>query len=203
MAKIFQDILEKGKTNKRLVSDNMVREWYRKTALKARAGSRRIIRETARNDPQKVFDIVNRNNIGRLFLFEYDAKLKATLPYWDRFPIVFPFSIEKDGFKGLNLHYLPPILRARLMDAFHDITNNNKYDKTTKLKLSYELLKRSSNMRYFKPCIKHYLYSQLRTRLVMIPPEQWDIAIFMPLQQFQKANSRKVYADSRQIINKG
>ena len=44
---------------------------------------------------------------GEMYMFYYDAKHKDTLPYWDRFPLVFPFSKVKDGFLGLNLHYLP------------------------------------------------------------------------------------------------
>ena len=45
--------------------------------------------------------------IGKMYLFQYDAKHKKILPYWDRFPLIFPFDYAKDGFYGINLHYLP------------------------------------------------------------------------------------------------
>ena len=48
---------------------------------------------------------------GGLYLFQYDAKHKDTLPYWDKLPLVFPFRKVPDGFYGLNLHYLPYGLR--------------------------------------------------------------------------------------------
>ena len=51
---------------------------------------------------------------GHLYLFMYDPKLKKTLPYYDRFPLVFPYAKTPDGFIGLNMHYLPYGLRIRL-----------------------------------------------------------------------------------------
>ena len=47
----------------------------------------------------------------------YDAKHKATLPYYDGFPLILMLGPAKGGFMGLNLHYLPPVVRARLLDA--------------------------------------------------------------------------------------
>ena len=57
---------------------------------------------------------------GRLNMFIYDPKLKAKLPYYDSFPLVLPIEQYKDGFLGLNLHYLPIGLRVRLLDRLVD-----------------------------------------------------------------------------------
>ncbi len=46
------------------------------------------------------------------------------------------------GFTGLNLHYLPMVLRAKLLDALMDITSDKKYDDNTKFNLSYNTLKK-------------------------------------------------------------
>ena len=40
----------------------------------------------------------------------------------------------KGWFLWLNLHYLPPVLRAKMLDALMDITNNTKFDKTTRFR---------------------------------------------------------------------
>ncbi len=53
---------------------------------------------------------------GRLYMYAYDPKMKKELPYYDRFPLVFPFSKTQDGFIGLNMHYLPYPLRVGLLD---------------------------------------------------------------------------------------
>jgi hypothetical protein len=132
-----------------------------------------------------------------MFLFQYDAKHKETLPYWDKFPLVFPFSYESDGFMGLNLHYLPHAMRASLMSNLMERTSPNRHQD---LKLSYQILNAYSSLRYFKPCVKRYLYSHVKSQFLYITPEEWPIAIFLPLQRFQKASDGKVYADSRKML---
>ena len=60
--------------------------------------------------------LIGRPSTGRLNMFFYDPKTKARLPYYDVFPLVLPLESIKGGFMGLNFHYLPYILRFRLLD---------------------------------------------------------------------------------------
>ena len=138
--------------------------------------------------------------IGHMYMFYYDAKHKETLPYFDRFPMIFPYKKVRGGFMGINLHYLPHILRAKLMDSLYDISSNDKYDETTKLRLSYDVLSGAAKYKWFKPCIKHYLTSQVRSRFLYVYPAEWDIALFLPLERFQGATKSKVWADSKKLI---
>ena len=62
--------------------------------------------------------------IGQMFTYAYDPKHADTLPYFDRFPLIFYVGPAKGGFYGINLHYLPPKARAILFDALIKITNN-------------------------------------------------------------------------------
>ena len=66
-------------------------------------------------------------------MFFYDPKLKATLPYYDRFPLVLPLKRFQMVFLGINFHYLPIPLRIRLLDRLVDFSNNTKFDESTKL----------------------------------------------------------------------
>jgi len=43
---------------------------------------------------------------GNMYMYFYDPKMKQTLPYYDRFPLVLPYRATADGFIGLNLHYI-------------------------------------------------------------------------------------------------
>jgi len=61
---------------------------------------------------------------GHLYMYIYDPKLKETLPYYDRFPLVFPYRKTQDGFIGLNMHYLPYNLRIGLLDSLLVFKNN-------------------------------------------------------------------------------
>lgn len=166
------------------------------------------LRERARDvksvQTKKLFEdksrLVNSVEPGSLFLFQYDPKTKKDLPYYDRFPLVFPFASTEDGFMGLNMHYLPHLLRARLMDGLYEYTSNEKMDKTTKLKISYDLLKSVSKLEYFRPCIKRYLGNHVTSRFIYITPKEWELALFLPLERFEKATTSRVWADSRRKI---
>ena len=138
--------------------------------------------------------------VGQMYMYYYDAKHKATLPYFDRFPLVFPFKKVKGGFYGLNMHYLPLPLRAKLMDALYDTASNTRFDESTRLKMSYKMLESAAKYKEFQPCIKRYLTSQLRSKFMYIYPSEWDMALFLPLERFQGASKTQVWADSKRKI---
>jgi len=92
--------------------------------------------------------------LGKMLFYKYDPKFAKKLPYWDMYPLVFPFEKASKGFYGINLHYIRPKDRAVLMDQLNKFASNRKYDKTTRLKLSYDLLKGYGRA---VPCVKRYL----------------------------------------------
>ena len=134
--------------------------------------------------------------LGKMFFYKYDPKFAKKLPYWDMYPLVLPFEKAPGGFYGLNLHYIPPRDRAVLMDNLNQYASNNKYDKTTRLELSYRLLKRYGRA---VPCVKRYLGDRIVSQTVRIDADEWEIAIFLPVERFQKASKGEVWADSRRF----
>lgn len=195
MAKIFDQILLDGiRAGQMPARSSTAREWFRNKAKETGKVSESSI---LRQDKER---LKNRTGIGRMYFFIYDAKHKASLPYYDKFPLIFPVDVAKGGFYGINFHYLPLQLRAQLMDALYDITNNKRYDESTQLKLSYGVLKGLEKFKPFKPTFKHYLTSQIRSRFVEVYPSEWDIALWLQSEQFVGASKTKVWADSRKII---
>lgn len=134
--------------------------------------------------------------LGKMFFYKYDPKFAKKLPYWDMYPLVFPFEKAPGGFYGLNLHYIPPRDRAVLMDNLNQYASNNKYDQTTRLELSYRLLKRYGRA---VPCVKRYLGDRIVSQTVRIDADEWEVAIFLPVERFQKASKGEVWADSRRF----
>ena len=132
--------------------------------------------------------------LGKMLFYKYDPKFAKKLPYWDMYPLVFPFEKAKGGFYGLNLHYIPPRERAVLMDELNSYVTNKKYDATTRLKLSYDLLKGFGRA---IPCVKRYLGTNVRSNTVRIDADEWEIAIFLPVERFQKEKARVVWNDSK------
>ena len=192
MATVFDEILTKGiRQGKIPAREAQARDWYRGAA---KAHGRLSENKLFRGDKDR---LTAKPKVGNMYMYYYDAKGKGTLPYFDRFPLVFPFAIAPGGFYGLNMHYIPLPLRAKLMDALYTTANNKRYDETTKLKLSYDILKGAAKYRDFKPCVKRYLTSQLRSEFMYIYPSEWDIALFLPLERFQGATKTQVWVDSR------
>jgi hypothetical protein len=146
--------------------------------------------------------LTNQLQVGRMYMFQYDPKLKKELPYYDRFPLIFPFQKTPDGFLGINLHYLPYVLRARLMDMLYNYVNDPKLDDNARLRISYNILNSASTNKYIKPCIKRYLTSHIRSQFLYIVPVEWDIALFLPVENFAKATKQQVWADSRKIVGR-
>ena len=133
--------------------------------------------------------------IGKLYLFQYSAKWADILPYWDMWPLIFPFDYAKDGFYGINLHYLSPNARATLMiNLIKAQGGSGNMTENYKLKLSYNII---TNFPPAKPCIKRYLFSHVQGKgMYGIGGEDWSYAAALPLQKFRGATSNTVWKHS-------
>jgi len=170
------------------------RDWFRRKAQTlGRVNRNSLMRE-------EPVDLANRQVIGSMYMFFYDPKHKDTLPYYDRFPLVIVLDKAEGGFLGLNLHYLPPVLRAKFLDGLIDTTNNKLYTDDSRFLVTYKMLKASARLKYFKPCVKHYLTTQVRSRFARVPAPEWEIATFLPTADFAKSSKGSIYSDSRRAI---
>jgi len=139
---------------------------------------------------------------GRLYQFFYDPKGKADMPYYDRFPLVLLLEKYDDGFLGLNLHYLPIKYRVAFLDKLLNYAILDDEDNPARLRITYDILTASRRFREFRPCIKRYLFSQIRSKILTIEPQEWEVAIFLPTQLFKGAKPQKVWQESVNEIRK-
>jgi hypothetical protein len=183
------------------------REWFRNTALNIKSMSvpefqrnatpfQKIAVDVMQNNNNNVKEGMTPNSIGKMYCFTYDPKWKEKLPYYDTFPLIFPIGFQSDRMHGINMHYLAPSLRAKLMNALYTTITNDKYNKTTKLKINYEILNSAVQFKNFKPCYKTYLFSHIRSPFININPEAWDYTLFLPLARFQKRSQDYVWLES-------
>ena len=93
----------------------------------------------------------------------------------------------------MNLHYIPPRQRATLMDQLNRYASNERYDASTRLEISYQVLKRFGRA---IPCVKRYLSDHVRSNTVRIDADEWEIAIFLPVERFQKRSKSYVWSQS-------
>jgi len=198
---VYNDLLEQSRLQS-FDTYKKSKDWFRTKAESINRNSISIPKTI--DEREHVPVIKSLREIGKLFLFNYNPKTKQTLPYYDIFPIVFPFNITKTGFLGLNLHYLPPPYRAVLMDNLYVLSNSSDFskDSTRLAKLTYNYLNSQKNLKFFAPCVKSYLNTQIRSKIAYIPPKEWEMALFLPLQRFQKQTEAQVWKDSLQTIKK-
>lgn len=183
------DMYEKYKYDKTILTKSA--DWFVKEQAKIakyRINPNRLIS----NDPHMQKKGIR---VGRMYCFLYDAKTKDQLPYYDKFPLVFIWRATKTHFWGINLHYLPPYFRAKLLDALLSFRNNSKYNYSTKLKFNYQLLNGVAKYRFAKPAVKQYLFSQLRSPLAEIPAFDWFSALMIAPPRFTKSQDA-VWMDS-------
>jgi len=164
--------------------------WYRTQVNKIASGTTagQLFRQGKLN---------GRPSVGRLNLFGYNPKLRRTLPYYDIFPLVLPLEPITGGFMGMNFHYLPPLLRFKLLERMQATATDQRFDSKTKFDVTYDDVK---NIRIVKPTIKKYLYSHVQTGFLRINADEAAVAIYLPVQRFKKASEAQVYSDSRRFI---
>lgn len=207
--------------NKQLSTKKAV-EWYQKmvnTLKETEAGKvgTQMMKERQKLVPRGQ---LSNQHIGRMVMFYYDAKWRAELPYYDKFPLVLPLKFytgEGAGFLGINLHYLPINLRATLLDRIYQIYKAKHFDENKKLTLTYELLNSSSRYKYFKPCLKRYLYKPnnkgnpqdpgmcVRSQFYIIDPNEWNMMLTLPTERFVKhytsIDAKTVWKDSQRKVS--
>ena len=180
-------------------------------AAKARAAGdwfRSIVNRTkgafSSDTPQKILtrseQLESKSVLGKMYFYSYDPKHKATLPWYDTFPLVFPIEEYNNGFLGLNFHYLAPKDRAILMDQLKGFANNKKYDETTKLRLTYNMLKGFTKIKRARHTVHRYLQNKVNSKFVLVNADEWEVALFLPVERFKKANKKQLWAHIREMF---
>jgi hypothetical protein len=162
-------------------------------------GELNVSRKKLLKDP--ITKVASRKYIGKMYMFVYDPKHKKTLPYYDKFPLIILADRPQKGkgFYGLNLHYLRPRERAVFLSKMFDSysSTGDELKATTKLRISYAILKSAAKMKAFAPTFKRYLPDHIQSAVVEVPPEYWEVALFLPTQNFKKASVGKIWRESR------
>ena len=195
MSTYYEKIFEKNRYNARDAAMKS-RAWFQQqmTLLgKQSIQPLRMIKSSSEKNTTRVIP-------GQMYLFMYDPKTQDSLPYWDQFPLVFPFRKLPDGFIGLNMHYLPYPIRIKLLDRLMEFKNNNRLDETTKLKFSWNLIQGISRLKPAEPCVHRYLMSHLKTPMKRIDSADWASAMMLPVERFVGASRQQVWSESTSRI---
>ena len=166
--------------------------WFRKKVKElGTVSQRKLLKDPATTK-------VTKPRIGDMVMYFYDPKWKNELPYYDRFPLTIMVQPAPGGFHGLNLHYLSPSVRAAFLDKLMETAPSKITDSTRLTRMRYKLLISTRKYKEFKPCFKHYLMSHVASNMARVAMPEWEIAVFLPLQQFRKVKDTSVWRYSRE-----
>ncbi len=185
--RLKQSLSQKGLTP----GTNLARTWLQHKMASLKPSRNKMMEERSR-----LRNVRTESYIGKMYFYFYDPKTKEQMEYYDKFPLVIPIEEHRDGFLGINLHYIHPRQRLQLLDKLSDIATNKNFDESTRFKISYNYLKNAKSLYEHKPCLKKYLYSHIQSKFINIDASEWDIAVLLPVESFSGASKQRVFQES-------
>lgn len=167
--------------------EELAKKWLnqRKMNSTARGRARNKLLSNSSNRNQKI-------EYGHMYFFRYDAKTKETMDYWDEYPLIIPFGVKGNLMYALNLHYIPPRIRAGVIDMFRQ-----KDGTLVPLESTIKIL---ADDPIFKPAIHSYYPNLIVSDIQLIEPDDWENIIFLPLANFRSdKKSGKVDSSVQQV----
>jgi hypothetical protein len=182
------------------VKTRMAVTWFRSIVERAKIGlAREVVPQTLKIDAAQQGTLTGRLIPGRMYFFMYNPKHKATLPYYDLFPLILPIQKFSDGFLGINFHYLYPKDRAILLDELKVFVNDRTLSEAARIRVSYNMMRGFTRFKRAKPCLKRYLTTYMKSQFIPVTPDEWGPALFLPVEQFRKRNKMAVWQESKEI----
>lgn len=132
---------------------------------------------------------------GKLMFMVYDPKTKIELPYYDTLPLIFVLEVRPKYILGLNVHYLGYSDRRSLLNALYGFGVAEAEDEEIRLRLRYAGIEDFTKSAHAKVCLKKYNIKQIKNWL-LIPAEDWNQMVSLPLYQFHKENASTVWRES-------
>ena len=176
-------------------------QWYVQ-AIRQYARGINTFDEAKQTDIGKVS---RRLEIGKMYMYSYDPKHKATLPYYDTCPLVVIVEPTSNGFSGINFHYLPVQARAELLDRL--VRKKMPWDQDmdqdeATLKANWAMLKNFSRFPETRGSIKQYLTRHITGQMIQVNYRHWKTAVYLPVQNFVGASERTVYKGTMETPEK-
>lgn len=130
---------------------------------------------------------------GDMYMFTYSPIHRDTLPYYDKFPLVFPFSVKRGYMTGINLHYVDPRTRLLILTELMKHRTTNGLTDKTRLRITWKALKAMAKFPQIAKCVKMYHVGHVKSMMLKVDPKDWIMAIFLPVERFEGATANKVW----------
>ena len=96
-----------------------------------------------------------------LMFYEYKAKWRRDLPFYDKYPLAFVVETDDKSFFAVNLHYYSPEERLGIVSSLAE-------DKIPK----------------FRKGAHKYLLSEVRSPYLILAQQEWNTICLLPVEEF-------------------
>ena len=96
-----------------------------------------------------------------LMFYEYKAKWRRDLPFYDKYPLAFVIETSDKSFFAVNLHYYSPKERLGVISSLLE-------DKIPK----------------FRKGAHKYLLSEVRSPYLILAQQEWETMCLLPVEEF-------------------
>jgi len=146
---------------------------------------------------QGVLRVPNRFLPGQMVFFKYkpqDTRFVFSGNPYDLFPLVIITDVHREGFEGINIHFLSKRWRKDLFSAIENFLPKriSGDPSLTRLGTTYERLGGSRKFKFFKPCYRRYVISGFRKRPILIPSEFWNVMVDTDLALMVQGNKQYI-----------
>jgi len=143
-----------------------------------------ILRDRSKNAKRKL--------IGQVLLFRYRPENKVK--FYDKYPLVLITSFTKSGFVGVNLHYIPPKDRLRLILLMNSLVLNVSEKDRQKIRIRiFSLINKKIFTKYKSTVMNAYIGKNIVGKPKITTPEEWTMFAFLPV--FKGINPSKLYSE--------
>lgn len=189
--------MEKNKNNQNQQNEKQSAFQWFKEALKSikpnQAGKPADYTELLSNNKKTI----KRRLIGQVLLFKYRASEKTK--FYDQFPLVIVLGFDKGNIQGLNLHYVPPIDRIKLILMMNSLLFNEKEKDIQKIRVKIlSLINKKIFAKYIGSVVNTYSVKNIQGKPKITSPKEWSYFAFLPV--FKGMSPSKVYAEVRQEV---
>ena len=178
--------------------------WFKEQVKSLRVNTDPNLKKQREKDKKEILS-APKNQIdtferGKMYLFHYDPKSRKELPYYDTYPLILLTGIHRNGFSGLNLHYIPVEPRMILLSNLIQ-KSVFKDGELNRLNIKYENLNNVQEFQFFQPCFKQYCTSNIKSTIKLIEPQDWAFAASLPIESFKKKTKKQVWSESMKSLD--
>jgi hypothetical protein len=135
---------------------------------------------------------------GQVLIFGYKPNKKTK--FYDRYPLVLVLDVRGTQLLGLNLHYIPPADRIKLILLMNSALYNQKETNLQKTRIRlFSILTKKIFNKYLGTVLNKYEMKNIIGKPKLTSPEEWSYLAFLPV--FKGISPSKLYSLIRKKVN--